>query len=380
MALVRAVTAERAVLVLNAGSSSLKASLIGHDERTLATATTPWAGDPSGAAAALDGSIAAADIDGRAVAAVGHRVVHGGTAFTTATRVTDEMLVRLAEVRPLAPVHNVLAEAVIAAARARFPTSPHVASFDTAFHAALPPAARIYPLPWGWYADRGIRRFGFHGLSVQWALRRAAELLDRRAADLGLVVAHLGSGCSVTAVWRGTSVDTSMGMTPLEGLMMATRSGSVDPGILLAVQQRDGVSVKDLEQVLERGSGLLGIAGTADMREVLDRSGRGDERARIALDLFVRRAAAGIAAAATALPRLDAVVFTGGIGEHSAAIRASVCARLVTLGIAAVEARDVAVDAVLDGGAPAVLRVEAREDLIVASEVRALLGLTSSDA
>jgi len=381
VALVRAVIGEPAVLVLNAGSSSLKASVIDAGERTPAAATMPWDGEPSGAAAALDAVLAAAAVDARAIGAVGHRVVHGGTAFTAPARVSDEMLGRLAAVRSLAPLHNALAEAVIAAARARFPIVPHVASFDTAFHAALPPAAWRYPLPWSWYEDWGVRRFGFHGLSVQWAVRRAAELLRRRAADLGVVVAHLGSGCSVTAVWRGSSADTSMGMTPLEGLMMATRSGSVDPGILLAVQQRHGISAADLEHVLERGSGLLGVAGTADMRDVLERSGQGDERARLALELLVRRVAAGIAAATTALPRLDAVVFTGGIGEGSAAVRASVCARLATLGIARVEARDVAIDAVLDGrrgGGPAVLRIEAREDLVVAGEVRALLRAASS--
>ena len=381
MALVRAVTGEPAVLVFNAGSSSLKASVIDAGERTLAAATMPWDGEPSGAAAALDAVLAAAAVDARAIAAVGHRVVHGGAAFTAPALVSDEMLGRLAALRSLAPLHNALAEAVIAAARARFPAVPHVASFDTAFHAALPPEAWRYPLPWSWYEDWGVRRFGFHGLSVQWSMRRAAELLERRAADLGVVVAHLGSGCSVTAVWRGSSADTSMGMTPLEGLMMATRSGSVDPGILLAVQQRHGISVVDLEHVLERGSGLLGVAGTADMREVLERSRQGDERARLALELFVRRVAAGIAAATTALPRLDALVFTGGIGEGSAVVRLSVCARLATLGIAGVEARDVAIDAVLDGrrgGGPAVLRVEAREDLVVAGEVRALLRVASS--
>ncbi len=376
MALVRGVTAEPAVLVLNAGSSSLKASVITADERTLAAATTPWDGEPTGAAAALDALLTAAAVDARAIAAVGHRVVHGGTAFTAPARVSDEMLGRLAALRPLSPVHNVLAEAVIAAARARFPSIPHVASFDTAFHAALPPAARLYPLPWSWYEEWGVRRFGFHGLSVQWAVRRTAELLARRAVDLGVVVAHLGSGCSVTAVWHGTSADTSMGMTPLEGLMMATRSGSVDPGILLAVQQRHGISVADLEGVLERGSGLLGVAGTADMREVLQRSQRGDERACLALDLFVRRAAAGIAAAGTALPRLDALVFTGGIGEHSATVRAAVCARLATLGVPPVDVRETMNDAVLSpsSAGPAVLRVEAREDRVVADEVRGLLG------
>jgi acetate kinase len=353
-----------AILVLNAGSSSLKASLIDRDDRTLAASATPWAGDGRDVAAAFDRVLSAAGIEPSAVSAVGHRVVHGGAIFTGPVRVTDAMVGRLAELRPLAPLHNALAEAVISGSRIRFPHLSHVASFDTAFHAGLPVDARMYPLPWSWCEDWGLRRFGFHGLSVQWAVHRAAELLERPAVDLGLVVAHLGSGCSVTAVWHGASMDTSMGMTPLEGLMMATRSGSIDPGLLLAVQRRHALSAADLEHVLESGSGLLGVAGTADMREVLDRSGRGDERASVALRLFVRRAAAGIAAAATALTRIDAIVFTGGIGERSAAVRDAVCARLATLSVGG-----------RDG--PAVLPIEAREDLIVAHEVRALLRVAS---
>ena len=228
-------------------------------------------------------------------------------------------------------------------------------------------------MPASWIGRHGLRRFGFHGLSVEWSVTRAGELLQRPASDLAIVVAHLGSGCSVTAVDGGRSAWTSMGMTPLEGLMMGTRSGSVDPGILVRLL-RAGVSVDDLEDGLDHGSGLLGVAGSADMRELLEREDGGDEAAALAIELFVRRAAEGIAAAATALPRLDALAFTGGIGEHAAPVRKRLVGRLGSLGFGASVA-DTADDGVLTAGdaRPAVLRVAAREDLVIAEATRALV-------
>lgn len=371
MALAGAVTrSDGAILVLNAGSSSLKASVIRTDGSTHSEVTQRWSGGEDDAAPALDAVLAALDLRS-APAAVGHRVVHGGTRFVRPELVTDAMLAELKGLRPLAPVHNALGEAVIEAARAKLATVPHVASFDTAFHTTLPRECYVYPLPWSWYADGGTRRFGFHGLSVRWSLRRAAELLGRPAAEMGVVVAHLGSGCSATAVWRGRSEETTMGMTPLEGMMMATRSGSIDPGILLAAHER-GASAADLERVLTRESGLLGVSrSTGDMRELLVAADHGDDGARLAIDMFVRRAAGAIAAVATALRRLDALVFTGGIGEHAGIVRSAICARLATLGVPALPAADVNEDAILGPGrTPAILRIAAREDVVIAEGTR----------
>jgi acetate kinase len=259
-------------------------------------------------------------------------------------------------------------------ARERLPSAPHVADFDTAFHASLPVVARRYPVPDDWVADHGIRRYGFHGLSVEWSVGRAASLLGRPVGELRLVVAHLGGGCSVTAVDGGRSVDTSMGLTPMEGLMMATRAGSIDPGIVFRLL-RAGVASVEVERRLDHESGLLGVGGSADMRRLIERARDGDAHARLAIDLFVRRATAGIAAIATALPVLDAVVFTGGIGEHAAAIRSRICEGLALLGVPTVGDEDVEGDAVL-GRSPlgmAVLTVHAREDLVIADRALATI-------
>jgi acetate kinase len=231
-------------------------------------------------------------------------------------------------------------------------------------------------LPEAWFRDWGVRRFGFHGLSVAWSVQRAAELLDRPIDDLRLVVAHLGSGCSVTAVDAGRSVDTSMGMTPLEGLMMGTRAGSIDPGVMLGLLRQERLTLASLEDVLDHRAGLLGVSGrSADVRELLAAEAAGDGAAALALELFVRRAAAGIAASASALPALDAVVFTGGIGEHSGPIRKRIVDRLGVLRVHPIQVADVRDDALLSGPeeGPAILRVAAREDVVIANSVRALL-------
>jgi acetate kinase len=303
--------------------------------------------------------------------------VHGGLRHTAPLRIDAAAIAELDELRALAPLHNGPALEVIAAARAALPDVPQAACFDTAFHAALPPAAHVYPLPYAWYTEWGVRRFGFHGLSVAWSVERAATLLGRQVADLSLAVAHLGSGCSVTAVLAGRSVDTSMGMTPLEGLMMATRSGSVDPGILLDLLESGRLDVDGLADALLHGSGLAGVSGVSpDLREVQRAAVAGDPLAALAVEIFVRRAAAALAAAATTLPRLDAVVFTGGIGEHAAEVREEICARLTQLSVPpALSPRNEADDAILSapGSAVAVLRVIAREDLVIAREVARLL-------
>ena len=308
--------------------------------------------------------------------AVGHRVVHGGTRFLSAVLVDDRVVKGIEALADFAPLHNPVAATTIRATRAALPNVPQVAAFDTAFHATLSEEQFLYPVPWRWHREYGIRRFGFHGLSVEWATGRAAELLGRPANSLGLVVAHLGSGCSVTAVLSGRSVATSMGLTPMEGLMMGTRSGSIDPGILLYMLRTRRAGWRELETVLDHQSGLVGVFGrAAGMREIEKAAGEGNARARVAVDMFVSRAAAGIAAVATALPRLDGLVFTGGIGEHSPSVRSAITGRLAPLGITPAPASDVRNDAVISrsGAAVAILRIEAREDAVIARQVADLL-------
>ena len=301
--------------------------------------------------------------------AVAHRVVHGGPDFTQPTVIDEATLAAIDRLAPLAPLHNPIAAATIRAARGLLAKVPHVAVFDTSFHATLPEVARRYPVPDGW-TDWGVRRYGFHGLSVAWSVERAGQLLDRRPDTLGLVVAHLGNGCSVTAVDAGRSVATSMGMTPLEGLMMGTRAGSIDPGILLLALRDRRLDADELAEVLDHRSGLLAVSGSSsDMRELKAAADRGDPAAALAIDMFVDRAAAGIAAAATALPRLDALVFTGGIGEHAGQVRAGIVERLAVLGCDPVEPDDPGGDRMLSSqrsGGPAVLRIDAREDVVAA--------------
>jgi len=371
------------VLVLNPGSSTLKAAVIEPPGRdALATAMVEWDADATRASVRASGvntvlgAVEAAGVSPASIDAVGYRVVHGGTRFVGPTLIEEGTVVAIAALAELAPLHTHISVETIRAARQELPGIPHVAAFDTAFHASLPPAGYRYPVPEAWFRDWGIRRFGFHGLSVTWSVMRAAELLGRPVEELRLVVAHLGSGCSVTAVDGGRSIDTSMGMTPLEGLMMGTRAGSIDPGIFLALLGDGRTTVTDLEEVLDHRSGLLGLSGrSADVRELLIGEAAGDERSSLALELFVRRAAAGIAAAATCLPAIDAVVFTGGIGENSGRMRARIAASLAVLRISAIRDADVREDAVLTDAAttPAVLRVEAREDIVIAEAVRSAI-------
>ena len=368
------------VLVLNAGSSSLKASVV-DEGRAIARATIEWGSDATrrpdreaGLRSALEELFLAGSPLG-SIEAVGHRVVHGGARHVEPTPIDDELQAEIAALAELAPLHNTIAAETIVAARRVLPSLTHVAVFDTAFHASLPEEAHTYPLPLRWRDEWGIRRFGFHGLSVEWSVERTAGLLGRASADLRVVVAHFGSGCSVTAVDGGRSVDTSMGFTPLEGVMMGTRAGSIDPGIVLHLLRQRRIRLAPLADVLDHGSGLVGIAGTSDMRRLEARAAAGEERARLAIALFVRRVAAGIAAAATALPILDAVVFTGGIGEHAATVRSAIVGRLAALGVGSVPPAPVDADGILSapGASPAVVRIEAREDLVAARHVERAL-------
>ena len=287
---------------------------------------------------------------------------------------------RLEELADLAPLHNPPAIAAILSLQSLWPEVPQVACFDTAFHVTIPPEASTYALPDAW-RDWGLRRFGFHGLSHAWASRRAAELLGSPLEELRLVTAHLGAGASLAAVRGGRSVDTTMGFTPLEGLVMATRSGSVDPGLLLWVLRHEHMTVAELEDALERRSGLLGLSGvSADLRQVLEAADRGDERSQLAFDVYVHRLRAAVASMVAALGGLDGLVFTGGAGEGSSRLRQEACSGLGFLGLVLDDERNHGGTASVTDRrvspadtAPAVLVVRAREDLEIARQVRALL-------
>ena len=358
------------VLTLNAGSSSLKASVVA-DGAAVASRAADW--DASSRAAVLAEILDGLAVHDRALDAVAHRVVHGGDRFTEHVVLDDATVAAIEAAGDLAPLHNAAALETIGLARQRLAGVPHVACFDTAFHAGLPPVARREPIPERW-AALGIRRFGFHGLSVEWSVGRAAELLGRPAEQLRIVVAHLGSGASVTAVDRGGSAWSSMGYTPNDGIMMGTRSGAIDPGLVLDLVRHRGLPPEDVARGLEHESGLLGVSGTtSDVRDLEGAARSGDDRARLALDVFAARAAAGIAGAATWLSGLDAVVFTGGIGEHSGTIRRAIVERLSVLGVRPIDEAETGGDRILAGGPPALLRIEAREDLVMARAAERLV-------
>ena len=360
------------MFVVNAGSSSLKLRLLDGEDNLLATRDLPRP-DAADLSAVLESFCEEnPDID-----AVGHRVVHGGSAFTQPILLdaaTDAALEALAD---LAPLHNPPSLAAIEAMRTLRPDLPQVACFDTTFHVDMPPKATTYAVPIEWRTRWDIRRFGFHGLSHSWASRRAGELLGQSREHLRLVTAHLGAGASLAAVCFGRSVDTTMGFTPMEGLVMATRSGSVDPGLLLWVQRRGGFSVDDIEEALERQSGLLGLSGeSGDLRRVYTAADAGDQRAQLAHEVFVYRIQTNVAAMGAAMGGIDGLVFTGGAGEASPRLRADVCGALAFLGIELESTTNESStgDRVLSprGASPAVLVVEAREDLEVARHVRPL--------
>jgi acetate kinase len=309
---------------------------------------------------------------------VGHRVVHGGTELTAATAVTAEVLERIAQLTPLAPLHQPRAQAGIVAAIERLPEVAQVACFDTAFHATLPRAARTYALPATWRARWDLRRHGFHGLSHAWAAGRARSLLGPSRPARRIVTCHLGAGASLCAVLDGRSVDTTMGFTPLEGLVMATRSGSVDPGLVLWLLTEAGLDAHEVTAGLERDGGLAGLTGTSgDMREVLAARGAGDVAATEALEVYVHRLRREISAMAAALGGLDALVFTGGVGEHTPEVRAAATEGLGFLGVAvdpaANEAPTPDADISPPGATVRTLVVASREDLQIAGEVRDLL-------
>jgi acetate kinase len=338
-----------AVLVVNAGSTSLKLSAV-----------------------AIDGSaepVGSLDTAPAGVAAVAHRVVHGGTSFRDPVRIDDRVAEEVAALTALAPLHNGPAVAAIADARRALPDVPHVAVFDTAFHATLPEEAAVYAVPRRWRDEWGIRRFGFHGLSVEWAAERVA--VSR------LVVCHLGGGCSVTAVLDGRSAETTMGFSPLEGVPMATRSGSLDVEAVLHLLRTGRLDLAGAEHALEHESGLLGLSGLSPHVDELERSP--EPAARLALAAYCHRIAGAVAASAVALGGLDALVFTAGVGEGSSLVRRDVCRRLgflgVDLDIDANGAAEPDADVATPGSAVRIVVLRAREDVVAARAARALLGL-----
>ncbi len=268
------------------------------------------------------------------IAAVGHRVVHGGEAFTGSVLINDEVVRSIEQCVDLAPLHNPANLIGIRAAMHALENVPHVACFDTAFHASIPKVAYLYALPYDVYTRYGVRRYGFHGSSHRYVAARTAQLLGKPADEVNCITVHLGNGCSMTAVRDGKSVDTSMGLTPLEGLVMGTRSGDIDPAILFYLADK-GYDIESLNKLCNKESGLLGVSGISnDMRSLSEEAQAGNEMAELAIDIFCYRVRKYIGAYLAVLGRVDAVSFTGGIGEHAPGVRAQVCADLEPLGIA----------------------------------------------
>ncbi len=393
------------VLVVNAGSSSLKYSLVDAVTGEAAAAgVVERIGEsqggvvehrgPAGEARAerrigshedaLTAVLDAFETHGPAldevdIAAVGHRVVHGGDLFADPVLIDDDLVRTVRDLVPLAPLHNPANLEGIEVARRLFPDLPHVAVFDTAFHQTLPEHAYTYAVPRVWREEHHVRRYGFHGTSHAFVAREAARLLGRRPEDTNLVVLHLGNGCSATAVAAGRSVDTSMGMTPLEGLVMGTRSGDIDPALHAHLHRVVGWSLDDIDDALNRRSGLKGLAGENDFRELRLLVEAGDDGARLAFDVYCYRIRKYVGAYTAVLGRVDAVVFTAGVGQHSAAVRAASLSGLETLGIAVDAARNDAASgseaAVVspDGGRVAVLVVPTDEEWEIARQSLAVV-------
>jgi acetate kinase len=369
------------VFALNAGSSTLKFSLFaGGSEEILAGGTVE---DPPEEALGKIVGAARDAIAADPVVAVGHRVVHGGPRYTGSVQIDAGVEDEISRLSELAPLHNPAALAWIREARRVVPGVPHVAVFDTAFYAGLPPERHVYPLPYAWYEKAGVRRYGFHGISHAYCTARAAEFLRRPLEGFRCVTCHLGNGCSATATLGGKAQATTMGFTPLEGLMMGTRAGSVDPGILIYALERMGLSPRDLDKVLRQESGLLGVSGvSSDFRTVQQAANGGNERARLALAIYADSVRAGIGALAVATGGVDALVFTAGVGENAAELRAEVCRGLSCLGLHLDPGRNrnLRPDADLsqDGTIGRILALHTREDLHIAREALRVSGMNGN--
>lgn len=358
------------VLTVNAGSSSLKLRLLEDDLSVSRTA------DLSVPSTGLDAGLVDKAVSGWPDPdVVGHRVVHGGTDFSAAVVIDARVKRRLEELTDLAPLHQPKSLAGLRAVSQRLPDVPAVACFDTAFHTTLPDAAALYAVPERW-RRQGVRRYGFHGLSHAYGSRRACEITGIPRDRSRVLTCHLGAGASLCAVRDGRSVDTTMGFTPLEGLVMATRSGTVDPGLVLWLEQHEQLSAAQMTTVLERESGLLALAGTADLGAVVEAADRGEQRAGTALDVYLHRLVTGIGSMVAALGGLDLLVFTGGVGEHSEVVRRRAAEGLDWLGVALDPDRNAAAapdrEISATGARVRSVVVEAREDLEMAREIAEL--------
>lgn len=405
---------EQAILLLNAGSSSLKCDLFrAADSERLVAAQADWASDtnrwrlrrfsasgisdsgwrpvawsgPVGAVSELLEELRRLGFrPERDLAGVGHRVVHGGD-FCQATRINPAIQAQITQLTELAPLHNTPCLEALRVVQQQLPGVTQIAVFDSGFHATLPEEVRAYPLPYHWNTEWRIRRYGFHGLSNAWCSRRAEGLLKAREATVSqhqdgprkLVICHLGHGCSATAVRGGVSIDTTMGFTPLEGLMMATRCGSIDPGIVPYVQTQYGLTAAECEEILNRKSGLAAVSGlSADMRELLQAASSGHARAALAIAMYVHRIRGAIGSLAATLGGIDALVFTAGVGENSPQIRELVCERLEFLGLRLDSGANATcqpdVDVATEDSPARILVLQTREELEMLQQVRMLLG------
>ena len=356
------------ILVVNAGSSSLKLRVLDAADSVVASADLPAPRGAADTAAVKDAIGSFGNVD-----AAGHRIVHGGTVYRAPVLIDPGVRQRMRALSDLAPLHQPKSLAALDAVQAVLPDVPAVACFDTAFHATIPDSAATFALPAEWRERWTLRRYGFHGLSHAYVSRRAAELDGR--SGLRVVSCHLGAGASLAAVHGGRSVDTTMGFTPLDGLVMATRSGSVDPGLMLWLQEHAGMPAAELAATLEYRSGLHGLAGTGDMREVLTRAAAGDERAELAREVYLHRLRGCVAGMAAAMDGLDVLVFTGGVGENSAEIRSRAMRGLGFLGIREDAGPNTAGNGDREIGRPDApvrsLVISAREDIEIARQVRA---------
>jgi acetate kinase len=383
------------VLLLNAGSGSLKFALMDDSDATQADGAADWSGLETryrfqGRSEVVDWRTADQAVvraisdlgPTQDIAAVGHRWVHGGE-FVHSVIVTPEVRLRLLRLGDLAPLHNPVSYQALIESQEALPSIPHVAVFDTAFHATLSPEARAIAIPEQWSREWGIRRYGFHGLNYEYCAGRAKEILGN-CPGLRLVICHLGQGCSAAAVCDGRSVDTTMGFTPLDGLVMATRCGAIDPGVILHVQRQFGLSAGEVAEALNRQSGLLGLSQVSgDMRLVLAAADAGNERAQLALAVYCRQVQKAIGALATSLGGIDAIVFTGGVGEHSPEIRKRCCDGLQFLGVdldaAANQNRHTEMNISRQQSKVKILVIRAREDLVMYREVRRLVESENSN-
>jgi acetate kinase len=357
------------ILVFNAGSSTLKFALFDAGaNNSIASGVIESTEQEKAVAEAM--RQLAEPMRREKATAVGHRIVHGGSQFQESVRIDERVKAGIGKLAELAPLHNPPALEALTLAEKALPAIPHVAVFDTAFFSHLPPVASIYPLPYEWHLQWGVRRFGFHGISHAYCADRAAQLVANLSR---LIICHLGNGCSASAVKDGKAIATTMGFTPMEGLMMGTRAGSVDPGLLLYLQRQRGLTVEQLDQDLNLGSGLLGVSGvSSDYREVEVAAGKGNGRARLALDMFADRVRSTIGALTATLGGIDVLVFTAGIGEHSANLRTAACTGLDCLGLhldpqANASCRADADIAGKDSHAR-VLVIHTREELLIARE------------